>query len=97
VQALPLELRDRALQAVAGLVAPGGRLIYIGRARDDDAEPGSLPWPISKKELATLNRVGLADVSFEDFMDAEDPPIRRFRAVYTRPAATSRPGATDAH
>ena len=84
VQALPLELRERALDAVADFVAPAGRLLVITRGRDDGAETGDLPWPLSRTELARLERRGLRQRSFTDATDAE-PPIRRFRVEYQRP------------
>ena len=85
LQALPPELRRRAVEAVAGTVAPGGRLLVLARACDeDDARPG-VPWPLRRSELRWFNDSALAEESVEDFMDAEDPPVRRFRVVYRRP------------
>src|SRR3989440_723573 len=81
IQALPLDVRQRALQSLASLVAPAGELLYIGRGRDDDADAGNLPWPISRAELRTLIESGLKEISFEDYLDEEDPPVRRFRAL----------------
>jgi SAM-dependent methyltransferase len=51
VQALPVELRDRAVDAVAGLVAGGGTLVVVAAARDSDAVPPGPPWPLSRAEL----------------------------------------------
>jgi hypothetical protein len=84
VQALPLELRERALDAVAGFVAPGGRLFLLARGRDDDEPPGDVPWPLSRAELAHLVRAGLVEKDFVDHTDG-DPPMRRFRVEYARP------------
>jgi len=85
IQAMPLELRQRALRQVADFVAPGGRLLIICRARDDSDPPGNLPYPLTRRELDLLWHVGLKQVSFEDYLDdARDPPIRRFRAAYVR-------------
>lgn len=85
VQALPLELRERALDAIASFVAPGGRLFLLARGRDDDEPPGDVPWPLSRAELARLARHGLVEREFVDHTDAErDPPLRRFRAIYQR-------------
>jgi pimeloyl-ACP methyl ester carboxylesterase/SAM-dependent methyltransferase len=52
VQALPLELRARAIAAVAGFVAPGGTLLVIAVARDNSVDsPSGPPWPLSRAEL----------------------------------------------
>ncbi len=38
------------------------------------------------RELGEFVKAGLTDVNFEDYVDAEDPPVRRFRAEYRRPS-----------
>lgn len=84
VQPLPLSMRERALHAVAELVAPGGRLLLVTRARDEDEDVDGPPWPLTMNDLRTISEAGLNMVSFEDYMDEETPPVRRFRAVYER-------------
>lgn len=86
VQVLTGELRRRAMQSIAQLVAPGGTLLVLARGRDPDEDPGSLPWPLTKDELSEFERAGLAAVRFEDYIDHHnDPPVRRFRVEYSRP------------
>lgn len=85
VQALPVELRERALVAVAGFVAPAGRLFLLARGREDDEPHGEVPWPLSRAELARLARAGLVERDFVDHTDG-DPPQRRFRVEYARPS-----------
>jgi SAM-dependent methyltransferase len=85
IQAMPLELRERALRQVAEFVAPRGRLLIICRARDESDPPGILPYPLTRRELDLLSHLGLKQSSIEDFIDPQpDPPIRRFRAAYVR-------------
>ena len=85
IQAMPLELRERALRQVADFVAPRGRLLIVCRARDESDPPGNLPYPLARRELDLLRHLGLTETSFEDYIDdAADPPIRRFRAAYVR-------------
>jgi len=84
IQALPLEMRERTLQCIAELVAPGGKLLVVCRARGDHEDAGQIPWPVSRKELEGLSRASLREIAFEDILDEEDPPVRRFRAVYIR-------------
>ena len=89
LQAVPPEVRDRMMPNVANFVAPGGTLLIICRGRDENEEQAELPWPLPRSALSPLmKQSGLRERSFEDFMDAkEDPPARRFRAVYQRPSA----------
>lgn len=84
VQALPLELRARAFPLVAGFVAPQGTLLVVARGRDDGEPLAELPWPLSRAELAAFEAHGLALRGFDDVLDAETPPVRRFRAEYRR-------------
>lgn len=84
VQALPVELRQQAIAAVAGLVAPGGTLLAIGRLVEPDTERTGPPWPPTKAELSAFKNNGLSEIRFEDYMDGETPPVRRFRIQYRR-------------
>jgi SAM-dependent methyltransferase len=84
IQALPLEFRERAVKAVAHLVARGGTLLAIGRLAADLDERVKMPWPLTRSELDGFTRYGLRQVHFEDFMDGENPPVRRFCAEYRR-------------
>ena len=85
VQPLPMSMRERALDAVAKLVAPGGQLLFVTRGREPDDEADGPPWPLTHDDLMRLSEVGnLRATSFEDYMDEEEPPVRRFRALYVR-------------
>jgi hypothetical protein len=84
LQALPPDLRARAIAQLANLVARSGQLLIITRGRDETDPPGELPYPLTLQELDALELAGLQKQSFEDYFDDEDPPIRRFRVLYTR-------------
>lgn len=86
LQALPPDVRGRALAPLAALVAPGGRLLIVARGRDAHDPAGDLPWPLLRDELHPLVTAGLVEERFEDYPDDEDPPVRRFRVSYLCPA-----------
>ena len=86
LQVLPPAARAIATEALAALVAPRGRLLVLCRARDRGDPVGQLPWPLLREELNAFRDQGLAQVSLESFFDDEAPPVRRFRALYQRPA-----------
>lgn len=94
VQPLPMAMRKQALEAVARLVAPGGKLLFITRAREAWDETDGPPWPLTIEDLRVLVDAGLTMQSFEDYLDDEDPPVRRFRALYERPSAVTPPART---
>ena len=85
VQALPPEIREPAIAAVARLVKPGGSLLVICRGRDDNDPPGPMPWPLSRGEIRLFETHGLREMTFEDFMDPAEPDVRRFLALFARP------------
>jgi SAM-dependent methyltransferase len=86
LQVFPSELRASAMARIAACVAPGGTLLAIARAREPEEPTGPIPWPLVRDELRGFEEAGLVRVEFEDLVDAEDPPVRRFRATYRRPA-----------
>jgi SAM-dependent methyltransferase len=81
VQALPSSLRTRAVAAVAGLVAPRGRLVVIAFAGEAGVEADGPPWPISRHDLDGFVAAGLELVRLELLETGSGP---RWRAEYTR-------------
>lgn len=84
LQVLPPGTRIRAAAALASVVASGGRLLVLCRAREPEEPDGQLPWPLTRDELNAFRDAGLREVDFESFYDHETPPVRRFRALYAR-------------
>ena len=82
LQVLPPGLRAPAVQSLARFLAPAGELLLICRGREPHEPPGEMPWPLTRPELANLaERAGLASREFDDYTDAERPPVRRFRTL----------------
>jgi len=44
-----------------------------------------MPWPLTVSDLEPFAQSGLELISFEDFFDQEEPPVRRFRVQYRKP------------
>lgn len=85
LQSLPTEIRQEAFKQIANFVAPGGQLLVICRGRDVGDDPGQIPYPLTQNEVMTFLDMGLSLENFEDYLDSEDPPVRRFRAEFKRP------------
>ncbi len=56
VQALPLSLRDRAIDAIASTVAPGGTLVVVSGIHEGDGPRDGPPWPLTREELDRFER-----------------------------------------
>jgi SAM-dependent methyltransferase len=82
--ALPPDTRPAAMRAIATVLAPGGRVFLLCRAREDDEAPGERPWPLTRAELAVFEDAGLRATSVEIVVDGGTPPVRRFRAFFDR-------------
>jgi SAM-dependent methyltransferase len=86
LQSLPPGTRDLAARAIAGLLAPGGRLLVICFARDDSHPPDTRPWPVSRRELEAFTAAGLDRVSFAE-VAVGDAGRRTFIVGYSRSGA----------
>ena len=58
VQSLPPAVRPDVLDAVASLVASGGRLLLVALARAQGVIPYGPPWAVSERELQPPGRCG---------------------------------------
>lgn len=84
LQVLPLELRELAMAQLARAMAPGGTLLVVARGRGAEEDQGTMPWPLAREEIDAFHALGLETVSFEEFLDDESPPVRRFRVELRR-------------
>ncbi len=84
LQVLLPNLRGRAIQRISDFVAPGGTLLVIARGRKPEEPVGEMPWPLVRTELKQFETQGLQEGNFEEYLDREDPPVRRFRVEYQR-------------
>ena len=85
IQPLPMEMRERTIDAIASFVAPGGELVVVTRGREDDEEVVRVPWPLSRKDLSRFEANGLVEESFDVRPDeTDDEPADRFVVEYRR-------------
>ena len=84
LQVLPPDLRAKAIEHIASFVAPGGILLVIARGRKTEDPKGNMPWPLTKKELSIFRLHKMQEISFEEYLDTEVPPVRRFRVSYNK-------------
>jgi len=84
VQVLTGGARRAAIANTAGLVAPGGLLLVVARARDEDEPEGRMPWPLTRAEAESFASHGLETSVLEEFLDGEEPPVRRWHGEFRR-------------
>jgi 2-polyprenyl-3-methyl-5-hydroxy-6-metoxy-1,4-benzoquinol methylase len=84
LQALESSQLSQAAQALAGLVAPNGRLLVITSARDEH-EPQTTPWrPLTRVEIESLCVGGLALKKLEDIPARSEFLPRHWRATFEK-------------
>lgn len=84
LQVLPPDMRKTAIDRMSSLLARNGTLLVITRGRHVDDDEGKMPWPLVREELQTFEVNGLREMRFEDYIEHEEPPVRRFRVEYRR-------------
>jgi len=82
LQVLPPQHLPMAMDCLARCLAAHGHLLVIARGRDALDDPGNMPWPLTRDEVRYFVRLGLEEIRFEDYVDHENPPVRRFRIEY---------------
>jgi SAM-dependent methyltransferase len=75
--------RRAAIRQIGGMVAPGGILLVIARARADDEELARMPWPLTRAEVVSFAADDLRLVRIDDVPEGT-PPGRRWRAEFRR-------------
>ena len=83
LQAFPAEVLDTAQKNIAGFVKPGGRLLVITRARDDQQDFDGPPWPLTRKNLESFAGHGLTLLTLEDAPPTVTPN-RHWRALFRK-------------
>jgi SAM-dependent methyltransferase len=66
VQSMPVAFHAQAIANVARMVAPGGALIVVAKARDGDGPVDGPPWPLARAEIEAFGGGGLDVVQVED-------------------------------
>jgi SAM-dependent methyltransferase len=70
LQALSPVLLPQTLAALGSLLAPGGKLLIVARARDEASETKGPPWPLPSSIFEDAKRQNLEPVSIEDIRAA---------------------------
>lgn len=84
IQILTGSNRDRAIEAITDLVAPGGYVLVSCRSRETGEQTDAFPLALDRHEIDGFKRRGLSETHFTTYDDDQDPPVPHFFAVYKR-------------
>jgi len=85
IQALPPTRRQDTIAHIADMVAPGGTLFVVTFLRDVHTESTGRPWPLTKREIASIARHDLTEVASHR---SKDHP-GRLNVIFERKASAS--------
>lgn len=84
LQSVPDYIRHQIMKNMTKYLRPLGTLLVICRGREITEEVNDLPYPLTKEELTLFEELGLKNITFEDYIDKKNSPVRRFRIQYTK-------------
>lgn len=85
-----LRLALSTVNDALGLLPDAGlRFTAPARARDEDEDPGEMPWPLTRAEIESFTAYSLRLDCLVEFSDDGDRgPVRRWQAEFTAPASS---------
>jgi SAM-dependent methyltransferase len=81
LQAISEPLIPQAFGILASLLAPGGKLLLVARARSEDEEVSGPPWPLPPSFIEQAKNQGLAPVMIEDISATAQVGRRHWRVL----------------
>jgi len=64
------------------MVGPGGVLLAVARSRRSGDPAGTMPWPLTRKELDAFLVPGLRLAGLTEILEPGQPPVPRFVAEF---------------
>ena len=82
IQSLPIEFREKMIQAVINTVAVDGRLLLVAHKREEMFD--GPPWPLTQDEIDLFKSHGLTELSLEIDIEPSKISNSRFRVLYSK-------------
>ncbi len=82
IQSLPLEFREKMINAVVNTVAREGKLLVV--AHQHNGNNDGPPWPLTHEEISLFKRDTMRELSFELIEETSHISQVKFRALYIK-------------
>ena len=82
IQSLPLEFREKMINAVVNTVAKEGKLLVV--AHQHNGNNDGPPWSLTHEEISFFKRDTMKELSFELIEEASHVSQVKFRALYIK-------------
>lgn len=81
IQSLPVEFREKMIEAVANTVAVNGKLLIVAHKREHEFE--GPPWPLKREEVDLFKKY-LSEAKFEVNEEVSKLSNTRFKVLYEK-------------
>ena len=83
IQSLPIEFREKMINAISETLAPKGKLLVVAHQRKQDVS--GPPWPLTQEEIDLFKVAeGLKELSMEMHSENSMVSPKKFRALYEK-------------
>ena len=82
IQSLPVEFREKMINAIADTLAPNAKLLLVAHERTSEFD--GPPWPLTKEEVDLFKSYGLKELALERHTEESKISNVRFRVLYQR-------------
>ena len=84
IQSLPLEFRNKIIQAISSLMAPRAKALVIANGKQEEEKFDGPPWPLAYNELRLFENHGCSELEFSIFESDNKVSKLQFRALYQK-------------
>ncbi|HGZ70449.1 MAG TPA: methyltransferase domain-containing protein, partial [Nitratifractor sp.] len=86
IQSLPVEFRERMVEAIVNTVAPKGELLVVAHKREKHFD--GPPWPLEEIEMAMFQEHGLETLFYEIYQEESAISKNFFNVLYHKPESS---------
>jgi ubiquinone/menaquinone biosynthesis C-methylase UbiE len=84
IQSLPLEFRNRIIEAISSLMAPKAKALVIANGKEEGEKFDGPPWPLEYNELRLYENHASNELEFSIFESSNKTSKLMFRALYQK-------------
>ncbi len=84
IQSIPLEFRDKTIQAISSLMAPQSKVLVVANGKNEGEVFDGPPWPLTHNELRLFGNHGCDELEFSIFAEESNLSTLKFRALFKK-------------
>ncbi len=84
IQSIPLEFRDKCIQAISSLMAPQAKVLVVANGKNEGEVFDGPPWPLTHNELRLFGNHGCDELEFSIFAEESNLSTLKFHALFKK-------------